>query len=43
MVRINIVDDLPFLCARDASIGNIKLAVALPIIFAASRRVIFAL
>jgi hypothetical protein len=43
MVRIRIVDDSPFPCARDASIGNIKLVVAVPIIFAASRRVIFAL
>src|SRR5437763_4922950 len=39
MVRVNIADDSAFACPRDASVGNIRPAVAVPIIFAASRRV----
>jgi hypothetical protein len=39
-VRVSIADDSPFACPRDASVGNIRPAVAVPIIFAASRRVI---
>jgi hypothetical protein len=39
MVRVSIADDSLFAWPRDASVGNIKPAVAVPIIFAASRRV----
>src|SRR5262249_42259827 len=39
MLRVSIADDLPFACPRDASVGNIRPAVATLIIFAASRRV----
>ena len=39
MVRVNIADDSAFACPRDASVGNIRPAVAVPITFAASRRV----
>ena len=43
MVRVSIADDSLFAWPRDASVGNISPAVAVPIIFAASRRVIGAL
>jgi hypothetical protein len=39
-VRVNIADDALFVWLRDALVGNIRPAVAVPIIFAASRRVI---
>jgi hypothetical protein len=39
MVRVNIPDDSPVAWPPDASVGNIKPAVAVPIILAASRRV----
>src|SRR5262245_13023226 len=39
MLRVSIVDDSPFACPRAASVCNIRPAVVVPIIFAASRRV----